>query len=75
MVCLERAERARLREERQWLIMSGADVSEEILQSLEKNGDDEEDDDKKLDELDEWISEITDKGIEEFENNVVGHIV
>ena len=53
LVCLERAERARLREERQWLIMSGADVSDEILQSLEKNGDDEEeDDDKKLDELD-----------------------
>lgn len=54
-VCLERAERARLREERQWLIMTGGDVSEEILQSLEKNGDDrddEEDDDKKLDELD-----------------------
>ena len=75
MVCLERAERARLREERQWLIISGADVSEEILQSLEKNGDDEEDDDKKLDELDEWVSEIKDKGIEEFENNVVGHIV
>jgi hypothetical protein len=35
--------------------MTGGDVSEEILQSLEKNGDDrddEEDDDKKLDELD-----------------------
>ena len=49
----ERAERARLREERQWLIMSGADVCDEILQSLEKNGDDEEEDnDKKLDELD-----------------------
>ena len=54
-IYLERAERARLREERQWLIMSGSDIPEELLQSLEKNGelkDDEENDDKKLDELD-----------------------
>ena len=52
---VERAERARLREERQWLIANGGDVPEELLLSLERNeeGDeDKNDDDNKLDELD-----------------------
>lgn len=54
-IIIERAERARLRQERQWIMMNGGDVPEEILQSLEKTDDgeeSEENEEKKLDDLD-----------------------